>query len=87
MTFAELANVGYSRQSIRGLVSRGVLIRVRHGAYARAIAVAAAVAVAGPDAVASHEDAALLHGLRLFDRSSGALISVSRRGQQDRLLR
>ncbi|HEX6933329.1 MAG TPA: type IV toxin-antitoxin system AbiEi family antitoxin domain-containing protein [Streptosporangiaceae bacterium] len=97
MTYPELAAAGFSRPSIRGLTSRGVLIRVRRGAYARAdlaaglgdraIAIAAAVAVAGQGAVASHEDAAFLHGLGQLDRPRPDLISVSRPGGHDRLLR
>jgi Transcriptional regulator, AbiEi antitoxin/Protein of unknown function (DUF559) len=102
VTTAELAGAGFSRQSVRGLVSRGELIRVRRGAYVRAdlacrvpgsaasrdrtLAVAAAVAVAGPDAVASHEHAALLHGLDLLNEQRRAPISVSRPEGHDRLL-
>jgi AbiEi antitoxin C-terminal domain/Protein of unknown function (DUF559) len=96
MTYAELAGAGFSRQSIRGLVNCGVLTRARHGAYARAdltaglddrtMAIAAAVAVAGHDAVASHEDAALLHGIAQLRPPRADLISVSRRAGHDRLL-
>jgi Protein of unknown function (DUF559) len=103
MTYAELAEAGFSGTSIQALASGGVLIRIRRGAYARAdlarevpgsaefreraLAVAAAVAMAGPDAAASHEDAALLQRIDLFGRPSPALISVSRPGGHDRLLR
>lgn len=85
MTAGELAEAGFSRESVRVLTSRGVLVRLRRGAYVRAdlaarvtgsasvrgraIAIAAAVAVSGQDAVASHEDAALLHGLDQLDRA------------------
>jgi Protein of unknown function (DUF559)/Transcriptional regulator, AbiEi antitoxin len=103
MTYAELAEAGFSSKSIQALTSRGVLIRLRRGAYARAdlaravqgsaelrertLAVAAAVAIAGPEAVASHEDAALLQRIDLLGRPPAALISVSRPGRHDRLLR
>jgi putative AbiEi antitoxin of type IV toxin-antitoxin system/uncharacterized protein DUF559 len=98
MTLADLAAAGFSRQSIRGLLSRGDLIRIRRGAYVRAdlaaripgsartLAIAAAVAVAGPEAVASHEDAAQLHGLALLARPDPRMISVSLPGGHDRLL-
>jgi predicted transcriptional regulator of viral defense system len=96
MTNAELAEAGFNREAIRVLTSRGVLIRVRRGAYAkadlvaglgdRAIAIAAAVAVAGQKAVAGHEDAALLHGIAQLSRPRADLISVSRPEGHDRLL-
>ncbi|HKR69612.1 MAG TPA: DUF559 domain-containing protein, partial [Streptosporangiaceae bacterium] len=94
---------GFSGKSIHALASRGVLLRVRRGAYARAdlahhvqgsvqlrertLAIAAAVAVTGPDAAASHHDAALLHGIDLLDRPPPASIAVSRPGGHDRILR
>lgn len=75
---------GLSEGKVQALVRRGVLKPVSHGAYAdvarvaaaigsdpareRLVSVAAAVATAGPGAVASHEDAALVHGLALLDR-------------------
>jgi hypothetical protein len=89
MTLGELTGAGFSRRSIRELLSRGDLIRVRRGAYARAgltaqdpeaartLAMAAAVAVAGPDAVASHQAVAQLHGLALLGRPDASPISVS----------
>ncbi|MGN6680702.1 MAG: type IV toxin-antitoxin system AbiEi family antitoxin domain-containing protein [Streptosporangiaceae bacterium] len=102
MTYTELAEAGFSGKSIHALASRGVLLRVRRGAYARAdlahhvhgsvqfrertLAIAAAVAVTGPDAAASHHDAALLHGIDLLDRLPPESISVSRPGGHDRLL-
>jgi Transcriptional regulator, AbiEi antitoxin/Protein of unknown function (DUF559) len=98
MTLSELTGAGFSRQSIRELLSRGDLIRVRRGAYARAgltaqdpeaartLAMAAAVAVAGPDAVASHQAAAQLHGLALLGRPDASPIPVSVPSGRDRLL-
>jgi hypothetical protein len=99
MTYTELAEAGFSGKSIHALASRGVLLRVRRGAYARAdlahhvqgsvqlrertLAIAAAVAVTGPDAAASHHDAALLHGIDLLDRPPPASIAVSRPGGHD----
>jgi hypothetical protein len=50
------------------------------------MAIAAAVAVIGPDAVASHQDAALLHGLGQLHSPRADLIAVSRRRGHDRLL-
>jgi hypothetical protein len=103
MTYTELAEAGFSGKSIHALASRGVLLRVRRGAYARAdlahhvqgsaqfrertLAIAAAVAVTGPDAAASHHDAALLHGIDLLDRPPPASIAVTRPGGHDRILR
>jgi len=98
MTLSELSGAGFTRQSIRELLSRGDLIRVRRGAYARAdlsaqdpqaartLAIAAAVAVAGPNAVASHQTAAQLYGLALLGRPDASPISVSVSSGNDRLL-
>src|SRR5262245_41509531 len=82
ITTAELEAAGITDAKARALVRRGALLRVRRGIYAdselarrltledpraaRLLKVAAAVAAAGPGAVASHEDAALVHGLALF---------------------
>jgi hypothetical protein len=93
-TTAELVEAGFAKKTIRTLVRRGVLISVRRGAYAQAelvgrlsgpapsrerlLSIAAAVAVAGPDAVASHEDAAMIHGIDLLGRQPANLIAVSR---------
>ena len=101
VTAAELVHAGFSRKAIQVMVSRGDLLSIRRGAYAktdlvarlpgarefrqRAIGIAAAVAVSGPGAVASGQDAALLHGLDLLERPPN-LISVSRRGGHDRVL-
>ena len=93
MTAAELMAGGLSEGKVQALVRRGVLKPVSHGAYAdvarvaaaigsdpareRLVSVAAAVATAGPGAVASHEDAALVHGLALLDRPRAGVRTVS----------
>ena len=93
-TTAELVEAGFAKKTIRNLVRRGVLVSVRRGAYAQAelvgrlsgpapkrerlVSVAAAVAVAGLDAAASHEDAAMTHGIDLLGRQPANLIAVSR---------
>ncbi|HEX9063953.1 MAG TPA: DUF559 domain-containing protein [Streptosporangiaceae bacterium] len=51
----------------------------------RTVQIAAAVAAAGPGAVASHADAALLHGLDLLERPPADLIVVTRPKGHDRL--
>lgn len=84
VTAAELVAAGLSEGKIEALVRRGVLAAVLHGTYAdvarvaeatqsdpartRLVSVAAAVATAGPGAAASHEDAAVVHGLALLER-------------------
>jgi len=101
-TTAELVGAGVTKPTIRQLVRRGVLVQVRLGVYARAdlvslmsgreefrsrrLAVAAALAVVGEDAVASHQDAALLHGIDLLDRISQRTVSLSRSGRHDALM-
>jgi hypothetical protein len=83
---------------MRTLVRAGQLVRVRRGVYAtqRAIAstkdnppkehalLVAAVRVAtGIDAVASHQSAALIHGLELLKRPSEGTVTLTRpRGQR-----
>jgi hypothetical protein len=78
---------------MRALVRQGVLERVSHGVYVdaaraaqlirgdsarqRLVFIAAAVAAAGRWAVASHEDAAVIHGLALLDRPRAGVYSVS----------
>lgn len=94
MTTSELVRAGFSDAAIRTMVRRGVLTSVRRGAYARSelldqvpgpaqrrehtVRVAAAIAVVGPGAVASHYDAAALHGLDLLERPPSDMITVSR---------
>ncbi len=91
-----------SKPTIRRLVRKGVLTPVRRGAYARTdlvsrmsgpdqlparvLEIAAAVAVAGGGAVASHQDAALLHGLDQLERVPAGLIAVCRSAGPDGML-
>jgi predicted transcriptional regulator of viral defense system len=93
VTTAELVAAGLTDAKIRILVRRGVLEPIWRGIYAdagkaadlirddpareRLLYVAAAVAMEGSGAVASHEDAALAHGLALLDRPPVGLYSVS----------
>ncbi len=93
VTTAELLAAGLSEGKVQALVRRGVLKQVSHGAYAdaqqaarlsrddpareRLVSVAAAVATAGTGAVASHEDAALVHGLALLDRPRPEMCAVT----------
>jgi tellurite resistance protein len=93
-TTAELLAAGFSKAKIAVLLKRGVLTKVCRGVYApsgylaelhghderaeRLVAIAAAVATAGRRAVASHEDAAILHDLALLDRPRADLVTVSR---------
>lgn len=92
ITTAQLVAAGKSDAQIRRLVARGVVVRVARGVYAGGVRaqklavlpggeytlrVSAAVAVSGSSAVASHQSAALLHGLDLIGKPP-AEITVSR---------
>ncbi len=92
-TTAELLAGGLTDYRIRELVRRGILIPVERGVYAEADAaararssrhggrllrIAAAVAIAGRDAVASHRDAAIVHGLDVLDGPAQDHVTVSR---------
>jgi predicted transcriptional regulator of viral defense system len=94
VTTAELAAVGLTDARIRTLVKGGVLEQVCRGAYARAdlaararaagertermLSIAAAIAVAGEPLVASHHDAAVVHGLDLLERPPTGKLMVCR---------
>ena len=98
VTTAELVRAGLSKPAVRRLATKGVLIQVRRGVYARAdlvsrmngrdqlrerrIGIAAAVAVVS-DAVASHQDAAFLHGIDQLEHLPADLITVSRSAKPD----
>src|SRR6266567_3725580 len=76
------------------MVRAGELVRLRHGTYATASAVAAAgenkalrhaldvravlAACSAGSAVASHESAALVHGLRLLNAPDGRTVTLTR---------
>jgi len=92
MTTAEITAAGIPAARLRTLVRQGTVLPLGRGVYARAelvaridagqerrraLRVAAAVAIAGPEAVASHHDAALIHGLAQLDRPP-AMIALSR---------
>jgi hypothetical protein len=83
MTAAQLAQAGVSPAAIRARVKRGDLIRPGRGFYAtrsvatqvlshpqgdRLFAAAVALAGRGQHVLASHETAALIHGIDLLDR-------------------
>lgn len=94
-TTAELVGAGFTRAAIRALARRGVLTPVCRGAYARsdllaqvpgpdlyrdhAVRIAAAIAVVGPDAVGSHQDAAILHGLDLLKGPPADVVALCRK--------
>jgi len=104
VTFGELAAAGVGAVQVRSLVRRGLLLPVGRGLYARSdmarrllgrpegrrlLRVIAAIAAVGHGAVASHQDAAIIHGLSLLDRPSGDLVIVTQpcgsgRGRTDR---
>ncbi len=92
-TTAELLAAGLTDDRVRALVKRGNLIPLGRGVYAEATAatrvrssrngerllrIAAAVAIAGRDAVVSHRDAAIIHGLDLLDGPAMDHVTVSR---------
>jgi hypothetical protein len=101
-TTAELVDCGLAKPAIRRLVRGGVLFQVRRGVYARAdlvsrmsgskefrsrrLAIAAAIAVVADDAVASHQDAAMLYGIDLLDRISQSQVTLSRSNRHDALM-
>ncbi len=91
MTASELLAAGLTKEDVRSMVRHGVLTSVRRGVYAdkhqaaaisnqRILAVAAALALTDR-CVASHQDAAVIHGLDLLARPPGRVISVSRNPQ------
>jgi len=97
MTTGELRARGVSRDRVRALVRRGVLVPVGHGTYARAalmagmgpggeqaLRVAAVLALAGPGAVGSHHSAATIHGLDQLGRLPSLTAVTHPRGSASR---
>jgi hypothetical protein len=93
MTTARLLESGVSPAQIRTLVRQGVLSPVGRGVYVRgalaakaqgsqvgeqALRVASVLALGGPDAVGSHESAAVIHGLDLLGRRAPGIVAVTR---------
>jgi hypothetical protein len=93
-TAVQWAAEGVSAKRLRTMVRDGQLIRKRHGIYATAAAVVAAHqdkahahalevraalrAASAAGAVASHESAALIHGIPLLREPSEGLVSLTR---------
>lgn len=93
-TALQWAAEGVSAKRLRTMVRDGQLIRKRHGIYATAAAVVAAHqdkahahalevraalrAASAAGAVASHESAALIHGIPLLKEPSDGLVSLTR---------
>ncbi len=61
-----------------GLIGSEERNRKRAERGTRLLQIAAALAVAGPDAVVSHQDAAVVHGLVLLDRPPAGVVFLSR---------
>ncbi|MDO8186242.1 type IV toxin-antitoxin system AbiEi family antitoxin domain-containing protein [Conexibacter sp. JD483] len=88
----QLASLGMSDTMIRDRIQRGLLARLHRGVYAvghRQLRPAAhslaAVLAAGPGAVASHRDAAWLHGLRPGGHRRADVLTSRRLRSTDRI--
>jgi hypothetical protein len=93
-TVEQWVNSGVSLKRLRTMTRRGELIRVRHGVYATASALAGAAddktlrhaldvravlaSISVADVVASHESAALVHGLPLIHEPTAGTVSLTR---------
>ncbi len=92
-TVAYWRRAGVNQAQLRSLIRSGQLVQVRRGVYATSNAVATTVGnparahalrasairtVVGHDAVASHQSAALIHGLSLLGQSSADLVRMTR---------
>src|SRR3954453_2063235 len=88
----ELVNDGLGPTELASLVRRGQLVRVRRGAYcepaaqgddrsvAHRLLMAATVRQVSPEAVISHESAAVLHGLPTWGDLSRVELTRDRAG-------
>lgn len=92
-TMAEWLATGLSRWRFEKLVETGSLVRIRYGVYATAVTVkeakrdprlqhavraTAARAATGRDSVASHQSAALLHGVALLGKPRPEQVTLTR---------
>ena len=93
-TVGQWAASGVSLKRLRIMTRRGELVRLRHGVYATAAAVAAAAddkalrhalhvraalaSISAAGVVASHESAALVHGLPLLHEPADGTVSLTR---------
>ena len=92
-TAGEWRAAGITPAQFRSLARAGDLVRVRHGVYAtrsavesaaadprqgHALRVAAARAAVGRQAVASHQSAAVLHGIDLLRDPGGDAVRLTR---------
>src|SRR5215468_9625309 len=92
-TIRQWAEAGVSPGRLRAMVRRGELVRKRHGTYVRASVLAAVAedpagrhaldmrtvlaAASAPGAVASHESAALIHGLPLLNAPPPGTVTLT----------
>jgi hypothetical protein len=99
-TLSQWTAAGISPKRLRTMVRQGDLARLRHGVYVTAAALAATgddkalrhalevraalAATASPDAVASHESAALVHGLPLLHEPSAGTVCLTRSSRAPR---
>jgi predicted transcriptional regulator of viral defense system len=96
VTLEQIAAAGVSADRVRRLVERGGLVNIRRGVYAPARLVSAAtadepaayalrvagvLAASGGHAVASHQSAAVLHGIDLIGRRPSDPVTVTRAPQ------
>jgi very-short-patch-repair endonuclease len=92
-TTADWYAAGLSEWHLKSLVQQGLLVRIHHGVYATAAAlardkedprheqallVAAARAATSRDAVASYDSAALMHGIQLLARPPRGSVTLTR---------
>jgi hypothetical protein len=92
-TSAEFVRAGIPRARIQKLAASGVLVRLAPGVYASAeqaatiastpggdgaLRVVAAIAVCGPEAVGSHQDAAMIHELETLTRMGPGPVALTR---------
>lgn len=92
-TTADWYAAGITERHLQSLIRRGLLVRMHHGVYvtatglgasrrsperAHALLVAAARSATSLDAVASHESAALVHGVQLLRKPAAGSVTLTR---------